>query len=306
MKTIITVLLLNVFCLTGLAQDLNGKWKGEMNGPNGDMELIFTFKVDHDSLSGNVLTEMGPLPIENGKVNGNNFSFDVNANGQEYVNKGVLANDTIKLSSNQIDNPIILSRVAEASKIDGKWAGKFNGRQGEVDLTFTFKVEADSLVGNVSSDMGTLPLENGKINGNKFSYDIDINGRIISNTGVLEGDTIKLSSPRRDQPMILSRVKEKSKIDGTWIGKVSGPQGDFELTFTFKVIGDTLTGKSSSDMGEAEITDGLVNGDKFSFDVDAGGMTISHKCKYLPDDTIAMKADVNGREMDMKLKRAAK
>ena len=305
MKTLITVLLFIVFAITGYAQNLDGKWKGKITGPDGDMDLLFTFKVDADSLTGNVLTDMGPLPIENGKVNGNKLSFDVNANGQEYINKGVLVGDTIKLSSNRIDKPVILSRVKEESKIDGKWKGEFNGRQGEVDLTFIFKVEADSLTGSVSSDMGTLPLENGKVDGNKFSYDIDINGRVISNTGVLEGDTIKLSSPGRERQMILSRVKEESKIDGTWIGKVSGPQGDFELTFTFKVDGDTLTGKSSSAMGEAEITDGVVNGNEFSFDVDAMGSTISHKCKYLPDGTIDMKANVNGREMDMKLKRAA-
>jgi hypothetical protein len=98
-------------------------------------------------------------------------------------------------------------------------------------------------------------------------------------------------------------IKEESKINGKWIGKVSGPQGDFELTFTFKVDGDSLKGTNSSAMGEAELTNGVVNGNDFSFDVDAQGMTISHKCKYLDDDTIEVKVNINDQEMVMKLTR---
>jgi len=176
---------------------------------------------------------------------------------------------------------------------------------GDFELLYTFKVDADSLSGNVTSERGTLPLENGKINGNEFSFDINFNGRVISNAGVLYGDTIKLSSPRREQPMVLSRVIEEPKIDGKWIGTVSGPQGDLELTFTFKVEGDTLTGKNSSAMGEIDLTNGVVNGDDFSFDVDLQGMKIIHKCKYLDDDSIEVKALVMDQEMIMKLTRAA-
>ena len=58
-------------------------------------------------------------------------------------------------------------------------------------------------------------------------------------------------------------------------------------------------------MGEIALTNGVVNGNEFSFDVDVQGMKISHKCKYLPDDTIDMKANVMDQEMDMKLKRLA-
>jgi hypothetical protein len=97
---------------------------------------------------------------------------------------------------------------------------------------------------------------------------------------------------------------EESKINGKWIGKVSGPQGDFELTFTFKVDGDTLTGTNSSSMGEVDLTNGVVDGNNFSFDVDVQGMTINHKCKYIADDdTIEVKVEINDQEMVMKLTR---
>jgi hypothetical protein len=176
---------------------------------------------------------------------------------------------------------LVLSIASNAQKLDGNWKGQMIGPNGDFELFFTFKVDADTLRGNVSSERGSIPIENGKVNGNEFSFDVNVNGQVINNTGVLDGDIIKLSAPMMDQPMELSRVKEEPKIDGKWIGKVSGPQGEFELTFTFKVDGDTLTGENSSTMGEIDLTNGNVNGNDFSFDVELQGMKIIHKCKYL-------------------------
>lgn len=198
---------------------------------------------------------------------------------------------------------LVLSISGFAQKLDGTWKGTFSGPNGDLNLTFIFNVNADTLNGNVSSQMGTLPLENGKINRNKFSFDININGRVITNTGVLHDDTVKLSSPRRGQIMVLTRVEEKSKINGKWAGMVSGPQGDMELIFTFKVNGDTLTGTDSSSLGTINLTNGIVNGNDFSFDVDVQGMKISHKCKYLASDSIDVKALVMDHEVNMKLGR---
>jgi hypothetical protein len=198
----------------------------------------------------------------------------------------------------------VVSLASNAQTLDGSWKGKFSGPNGDMDLVFTFKVNADTLNGDVTSEMGSLPIENGKINGNDFTFDVNVNGQVINHTGVLDGDTVKLSMPFGDQVMELSRVKEESKINGKWIGTVSGPQGDMELTFTFNVDGDTLTGSDTSPMGETELSNGVVNGNDFSFDVDTGGMVIQHKCKYLDDDTIDVIANVMDQEINMKLTRA--
>jgi hypothetical protein len=58
-------------------------------------------------------------------------------------------------------------------------------------------------------------------------------------------------------------------------------------------------------MGETELTRGIVNGNDFSFDVDAGGMIIKHKCKYLDDDTIDVTVNIMDQDMVMKLTRTA-
>ncbi|MEJ2614861.1 MAG: sialate O-acetylesterase [Ignavibacteriaceae bacterium] len=199
---------------------------------------------------------------------------------------------------------LLLSITSFAQNLDGSWKGKMGTPNGDMDLIFTFKVDNDTLSGNVTSEMGTLPIENGKINGNEFSFDVDVNGQVISHNGVLDGNIVKLSLPWTDQPMELSRVKKESKINGKWIGLVSGPQGEMELTFTFKVNGDTLTGTDSSSLGVIELTNGIVDGNDFSFDIDLNGMKISHKCKYLDNDTINVVADVMDQQINMKLTRA--
>ena len=76
-----------------------------------------------------------------------------------------------------------------------------------------------------------------------------------------------------------------------------------ELTFTFKVNGDTLTGTDSSTLGVIDLTNGNVKGNEFTFDVDLQGMIINHKCKYLDDDTIDVVADVMDQKTIMKLTR---
>jgi hypothetical protein len=198
---------------------------------------------------------------------------------------------------------LLVSVVADAQKLDGTWKGAMSGPNGDFEMTFTFKVNNDTLTGEITSPMGTIPLENGKINGNQFSYEISFNGQSFASTGVLEGDVVKITGSRRPEPMVLHRVKEESKINGAWLTKVPGPEGEMELTFTFKVDGNTLTGSDFSAMGSIPLTNGIVRGNDFSFDIDMQGMKISHECTYLNSDSIYMKADIMGQVMDFKLAR---
>ena len=92
-------------------------------------------------------------------------------------------------------------------------------------------------------------------------------------------------------------------IDGKWEGKMTGPQGDMEMVFMFKVNGESLTGTVTTPMGDVEIINGKVNGDDFTFDVDVNGMLISHVCKK-QDETISMKVpDMQGASSEIILNR---
>ncbi len=86
------------------AADVTGAWSGAVNGPNGDFQLTFTFKQDGAKLTGNVNGPQGaPLDMTNGKVDGNNISFDVSFNGTTIHHSGVVNGDEIKLTTKSDD-----------------------------------------------------------------------------------------------------------------------------------------------------------------------------------------------------------
>jgi hypothetical protein len=69
-------------------------------------------------------------------------------------------------------------------------------------------------------------------------------------------------------------------VTGTWTGEVKAPDGSsFQLTFTFKQDGTTLTGTVLAPQGDPiPFTNGKMDGDKFSFDDSFNGITIHHNC----------------------------
>jgi len=86
------------------ASDVNGKWTGQMAGPDGNgFEISFTFKQDGVKLTGTVQGPQGdPIEIVDGKVDGDKISFvvKIDANGgMTITHAGTISGDEIKLNS---------------------------------------------------------------------------------------------------------------------------------------------------------------------------------------------------------------
>lgn len=92
-------------------------------------------------------------------------------------------------------------------------------------------------------------------------------------------------------------------VSGKWEGD-AGPNGEFHLVFNFKVDGQKLTGTVESPMGVSDITNGTINGDALSFEVETGAGTISYTGKAA-DDSIRLHAVGPWGESDMVIKRTA-
>jgi hypothetical protein len=89
--------------VSALAADFNGKWTADVQGRNGNTQTItFDFHVDGATLTGKVTTPRGDVDISNGKVDGDNISFDqvLNFNGNSVTisYKGTADGDTIKFT----------------------------------------------------------------------------------------------------------------------------------------------------------------------------------------------------------------
>jgi hypothetical protein len=77
-KLLTATLLFALTSVAALAADFNGKWTAEVPGRDGaTMTNTFTLKVDGAKLTGSMSTQMGDVEITNGKVDGDNLSFDV-------------------------------------------------------------------------------------------------------------------------------------------------------------------------------------------------------------------------------------
>jgi len=107
----LAVLFLALGSLSLMAADFNGKWTAQVEGRNGPQTITFNFKVDGAALTGTVTTPRGDVDISNGKVDGDNISFDTvmnfNGNSMTISYKGVAAGDTIKFTRQSGDRPAV-------------------------------------------------------------------------------------------------------------------------------------------------------------------------------------------------------
>lgn len=83
------------------AADVDGKWTGTMDTPNGNVPVGFTFKADGAKLDGSTTGPDGKeVKIADGKVDGSNITFSVTIDFQGMpitLNyKGAVAKDEIK------------------------------------------------------------------------------------------------------------------------------------------------------------------------------------------------------------------
>jgi hypothetical protein len=84
------------------AADVTGAWSGTTKGPDGnDVTLSVNLKQDGMTLTGTVTGPQGePIPISDGKIDGDKLSFNVMVNGMAIVHEGVMkGNDEMALTA---------------------------------------------------------------------------------------------------------------------------------------------------------------------------------------------------------------
>jgi hypothetical protein len=90
--------------------------------------------------------------------------------------------------------------------IDGNWKGTRETPNGTFEVNYTFKVEGTVVTGVWKTQFGETKLEDGKIEGKKFSYSISFNDTKISSTAELISENEILVKNERGE-MKLTRVK---------------------------------------------------------------------------------------------------
>jgi hypothetical protein len=84
-------------------------------------------------------------------------------------------------------------------------------------------------------------------------------------------------------------VYAQNPIDGKWKGIRDTPNGNFEITYTFKVEGKVLTGTWKTEFGETNLENGKVDGKKIAYSFSINDMTINYTGELVKEDEILLK-----------------
>ena len=100
--------------------------------------------------------------------------------------------------------------AATPNPVDGHWQGSM-GPNGDMTINFTFKADGTKLTGSVETPNGDIPISDGKIDGDKLSFNTHFQDSVIEHAGTISGDTIQLhvKGPWGESDMTLKRVAEK-------------------------------------------------------------------------------------------------
>src|SRR5687768_13971010 len=70
---------------------------------------------------------------------------------------------------------LLISTSAFAADVDGRWSGALATPNGDVNIAFEFKADGTALTGSTTGpDGSTIPIKNGKIDGNKIAFVVTV------------------------------------------------------------------------------------------------------------------------------------
>ena len=109
---------------------------------------------------------------------------------------------------------MLMAAPAFGADIDGNWTGSIDTPNGPVQLDYTFKADGATLTGSTKGPDGApINIKNGKIDGTKVSFtlDIDLGGQVttFNYTGTLAGEALSLMTDFMGQTMAFALKKAK-------------------------------------------------------------------------------------------------
>ena len=81
----------------------------------------------------------------------------------------------------------------------------------------------------------------------------------------------------------------QTNIDGNWKGTRETPNGSFEVNYTFKVDGKTLTGMLKAQFGEVPLEKGKIDSNKISYSITFNGTTVDSTGEIINENEILIK-----------------
>ena len=88
---------------------------------------------------------------------------------------------------------LALALTAFAADVAGTWKGTLETPMGPMENTIVLAADGASLTGSVKTDFFEAKIENGKLDGDKVAFEINIEFGKLVYEGALAGDDLKLN-----------------------------------------------------------------------------------------------------------------
>jgi hypothetical protein len=207
---------------------------------------------------------------------------------------------------------VLAASPAAAQDITGKWDMTVSTAQGGRQVELTLRKEGEKIVGQLSSEQGTVPVS-ATLKEKAVTLTLSVqtqNGALdITLSGTVDGDTMggtadfggrgqgEWSATRAAAAAAETPAKPAVDVTGAWTFNVTSDAGSGTPTITFKQEGEKLTGQYSGQLGEAPV-EGTIKGSEISFWLDVNAQGSNVRITYagtVEKDT--MKGSVNFADM---------
>ena len=120
-RVVLAVVMTIGMAASAFAADVTGKWVGNVETPNGPIELTYEFKAEGEALNGTVASAMGSLPLAKGKIAGNVLTYEVALEGAGVITHEATINEagteiTVKATGEWGTSEYVVKKVDAAAK----------------------------------------------------------------------------------------------------------------------------------------------------------------------------------------------
>lgn len=182
-----------------------------------------------------------------------------------------------------------LVAFAQAPDLTGTYEGTVktpNAPEGKVSITL--KSEAGKITGQAQHGPKTVPITDAKFENGTLTLTFDKDHKYVAK---VDGDKLvgEVTDGMQKFPLELTKVKPAAaaapaapaaapaafNLNGQWEGSADAQGQPFPFLLTLKVEGETVTGSSSSQLGESVVKDGSWKDGKLTFQLEGQNGVIS-------------------------------
>ena len=172
--------------------------------------------------------------------------------------------------------------MAQVDSVVGKYAGTAKAAGSpDAEITLELTKAADKITGFAKHGDAKLDVTEATLSEGKLTLKFGPAGKDGTLVAKLDGVNLngEWSSGSVKKTVELKRLAETApasvKLDGQWDGVADAEGQPFPFVLTLKIDGEKVTGSSSSQLGEAQISSGTWKDGKLNFQLEGGSGVIT-------------------------------